>query len=158
MNSNKPVLVLGVGNEILMDDGIGPKIVNRLASEYPSERFDYRTATLGGLELVELIQGYKKVIFIDAIKTGQGQVGDLYFFTHKDFEETLHLSNLHDISFLQALSLAEQVNLSIPAEIQIIAIEIKEDRIFGEDFTPELQKRFLPIYQAIKEYLGSISK
>lgn len=150
-------MILGVGNEILMDDGIGPKIVKRLAREFSSDSVEYQTAGLGGLELVELIQGFQKVIFIDAIKTGQGQAGDVYFYTPADFKETLHLSNLHDISFLQALELAKQMNLDIPADIRIIAIEIVEDRVFGEELTSELQKKYEQIYHSIKEYLESIT-
>lgn len=154
---DKDILVLGVGNEILMDDGIGPRIVLRLAREFPSEVYDYKTASLGGLELVELIQGYNRVIFIDAIKTVQGKVGATYFFTPEDFKETLHLSNLHDISFLQALEMGRQMKLAIPEDIQIIAIEIREDTIFGEEFTPELQDHYEQIYDYIKKYLMEIT-
>ncbi len=149
-------LILGIGNEILKDDGIGPKIVSRLAGEFPASDFDYQSASLGGLELVELIRGYQRVILIDAINTGQGQVGDVYFFTPQDFKETLHLSNLHDISFLQALELGRHINIPIPEEIQIIAIEIREDKVFGEDFSPELQNRYEQIYKSIKDYLKKI--
>jgi hydrogenase maturation protease len=152
----KPVLILGVGNEILTDDGIGPKIVHRLAEECPQDNCDYQTAGLGGLELVELIQGYKKVVFIDAIKTGRGPIGDVYFFTPRDFRETLHLSNIHDISFLQALELARQMKIDIPEDIRIIAIEIKEDKIFGEAFTPEVQNRYEEIYQVVKKNIQAM--
>ncbi len=150
-------LILGIGNEILKDDGIGPKIVSRLAKEFPASAFDYQSASLGGLELVELIRGYQRVILIDAINTGQGQVGDVYFFTPQDFKETLHLSNLHDISFLQALELGKHINIPIPEEIQIIAIEIREDKVFGEEFSPELQSRYEQIYFKIREHLKSIN-
>jgi hydrogenase maturation protease len=152
----KSTLILGVGNEILKDDGIGPKIVSRLVGEYPASNFDYQTASLGGLELVELIRGYQRVILIDAINTGQGQVGDVSFFTPQDFKETLHLSNLHDVSFLQALELGKHINIPIPADIIIIAIEIREDKVFGEEFTPELQNQYEQIYQSIKQFLESI--
>ena len=149
-------LILGIGNEILKDDGIGPKIVSRLAAEFPANIFDFQSASLGGLELVELIRDYQRVILIDAINTGQGQVGDVYFFTPQDFKETLHLSNLHDISFLQALELGRHINIPIPDDIQIIAIEIREDKVFGEEFSPELQNRYEQIYKLIKDYLKNI--
>jgi hydrogenase maturation protease len=152
----KSTLILGIGNEILKDDGIGPKIVSRLAGEYPASNFDYQTASLGGLELVELIRGYQRVILIDAINTGQSQVGEVSFFTPKDFKETLHLSNLHDISFLQALELGKHINIPIPEDILIIAIEIREDKVFGEEFTTELQQRYEQIYQSIKEYIKNL--
>ena len=63
------VLILGIGNDILMDDGIGPKLVNRLKDEVRADHIDYHTMNLGGLEILEYIRDYDEVIIIDAIKT-----------------------------------------------------------------------------------------
>jgi hydrogenase maturation protease len=146
---NKKKLVLGVGNEILMDDGIGPRVVEALQEKMPFPDVDYRTTTLGGLDILEFIVGYEWVAFIDAIKTKDGVPGTVYEFTPSDFKETLHLSNLHDISFLSAIELGKKLEYSIPKEIHIFAVEILEDQVFGEEFTIPLQKRFEAIIDEI---------
>ena len=153
----KKHLVLGIGNDILMDDGIGPRLVQDLEKNRPIPGVEYRTTTLGGLEILEFTQGYHTVIFIDAIKTRGGKIGDVYEFTTDDFKETLHLSNLHDVSFLTALELGKQMGLSIPRVTRIIAIEILEDLVFDDTFTPQLQAEYPRIQRevgaAIESYL-----
>jgi hydrogenase maturation protease len=135
-------MILGVGNDILMDDGIGPKTVKALEERYSLPDVEYQTTTLGGLDILELINGYDWVAFIDAIKTKGGIPGSVYEFTPEDFKETLHLTNIHDISFLTAIELGKQLGLTIPGTMHIFAIEIIEDQVFGNEFTPPLQEKF----------------
>ena len=99
MRSKKiETLVLGIGNEILTDDGVGLKLCDFLKEKYKNKPIQFEKLSVGGLEILEFIQGYETVIFIDAIKTVDGQIGDVYLYTPNSFKETLHLSNLHDHS------------------------------------------------------------
>ena len=72
MESKRNILILGVGNDILMDDGIGPVICKELKTEFPFSDIDFETINLGGLEIFEFIKEYTQVIIIDAIKTING--------------------------------------------------------------------------------------
>ena len=153
METSNQILVLGVGNEILTDDGIGPKLAYRLENDFQNPKIRFDTASLGGLELLEFIQGYQTVVFIDAIKTQNGIPGSVYYFTPSDFKETLHLSNLHDVSFLTALKFGEKVGMQIPDKIRIIAIEIIEDLVFSNSFSPEIEEKYEDIYEEVFEYI-----
>ncbi len=155
-NKTKNILVFGVGNEILTDDGIGPKVVKRLKKEYQQTGICYDTAFLGGMELLEYIQGYETVVFIDAIRTRNGIPGDVYQLDLSNFKETLHLSNVHDISFTTAFELGEKLGLKIPKQVHIIAVEILEDLIFSNDFSPEIQKRYDEIYKEVCEFIQKL--
>ena len=150
-------LVLGVGNDILMDDGIGPKLAGHLQKENLIPDAEYFTINLGGLEILEFIQGYKRVIFIDAIKTKEGVPGGVYRYSPADFRETLHLSSLHDVNFLTALELGERMKMDVTKDIQIIAVEIVEDRVFGEEFTPPLQARYPEIIKEVEEIVKNLA-
>jgi hydrogenase maturation protease len=155
--NNYHTLVLGMGNDLLTDDAIGPKLTWRLEKSVKLEGVKFDTAFVGGLDILDLIKDYKKVIFIDAIKTKGGIPGTVYIFNTNDFKETLHLSNLHDVSFLTAIELGKNLGLNIPPEISIIAIEIKEDLVFSEHFTAEIEARYEEIYKKTKKYLLSMS-
>jgi hydrogenase maturation protease len=152
MSTKSGILVLGVGNDILMDDGIGPVITNQLACEFPLSGIDFETINLGGLEIFEFIKEYNQVIIIDAIKTRNGVPGDVYYLTPSDFKETCHLSSFHDISFLTALKLGDKIGYDMP-EVGIIAIEIVEDLTFGTEFSPQVSIRYPSVYNEIKEFL-----
>ena len=146
-------LVLGIGNEILTDDGIGPKLCDFLKEKFQNQPVQFEKLNVGGLEVLEFIQGYETVVFIDAIKTSDGQTGEVYLYTPDDFKETLHLSNLHDTGFITALELGRSLNLQIPKNMYIIAVEIKEDMIFSEYFTEELAIHYEEIKQKVATLL-----
>ena len=147
------VLILGIGNEILTDDGIGPKLVQSLDKSRLPAHISYESASLGGLELLEIIQDFDTVFFIDAIRTLKDDPGSVYCYTPDDFKETLHLSNLHDINFLTALELGRRTGMKIPSSIKIIAIEIKEDRVFSNSFSPVIQKLYPEILSKVQNML-----
>ena len=153
----KKILVLGIGNDILTDDGIGPKLVEDLKMSGHPGHVKFQHAFVGGLEILEVIQGYEKVIFIDAIITKGGIPGTVYHFKPEDFRETLHLSNLHDVNFLTSLELGKRMNMPLPADIHIIAVEVVEDRIFSDHFSPEIEKLYPQIQQSVRDIVLSNS-
>jgi len=147
------ILILGLGNDILSDDAIGPKLVYRLEEEIKKPGLEFQTSALGGLEIVEIIRDFEKVIIIDAIKTTDGEAGTVYHFTPEDFTETLHASNFHDVSFLTALKLAEKMEITTPSSVDIFAIEILEDLEFSDEFSPLIQSKYDAIYEEVKQYI-----
>jgi len=156
MESTK-TLVLGIGNEILTDDGIGPRLIKKLPGIIGRNDIKYSVACCGGLDVMEYIQGYNKVILIDAIRTPYGEPGSVYHFTLSDFRETSNLSNLHDVSFITALHLGNILEMDLPSDLHIIAVEIIEDREFSENLTPALEKKFTEILNKITELIRTIT-
>jgi len=155
MTKNK-TLILGIGNNILTDDGIGSRLTGDLISmiNHPDIEFNY--ACCGGLEIVEYIKDYGKVIFIDAIRTAEGKPGDVYYFVPSDFRETSHLSSLHDISFLTALKLSDNLSPGLHVDLHIIAVEIIEDMEFSEELTPQLNEKYPDILQQVHKIVKGI--
>ncbi len=153
MTIDQPMLILGIGNRILSDDGIGIRLIEDLQDEFSYPLVHFKTACTGGLEIVEMMQEYKEVLILDAIKTYGGKPGDIYYFTVDAFKETLHISSFHDISFLIALEFMKRSGLSIPEKINILAIEILEDSYFSENFSSIIQKNYNSIKKKVRSYL-----
>jgi hydrogenase maturation protease len=65
----KRLLVIGLGNDILTDDGIGVRLIKDLTGMFENPLIEFKTACCGGLELMELILGFDRIILIDAIRT-----------------------------------------------------------------------------------------
>ena len=155
-NLHEKVLILGIGNDIMKDDGIGPKLVKDLKKmDFPPGLF-FETCAMGGLEILEMVKDYHTVVFIDAIKTETGMPGDVSYFQDSDFHETMHLSNLHDVNFITALELGRKIKLNIPENIHIIAVEIIEDMEFGRSLSPELEAKYPEILEKVYCNLKSI--
>jgi len=153
---NYKTLILGLGNDILTDDGIGPRLVHDLSQMINNKNVQFDTACCGGLEIMEHIKGYEKVVFIDAFHTPEGNPGDVFYFVPAEFRETSNLSNLHDINFLTALELGNTLNMDLPSDLHIIAIKIIEDLEFSEEFTEPLKKRYPGILEEVFKLVNQV--
>jgi hydrogenase maturation protease len=154
------VLVLGLGNPILGDDGVGWRVVEAAQEEWrrnaddrgstidhqtslhrqssivnglsSSVEFDYFSR--GGLALMERLIGYDRAVLVDAIQTPGGEPGAIYRLTLDDLP-TLHANSAHDASLKAALAMGRQLGASLPEEIVIFAVEAANVLDFGESLS-----------------------
>ena len=72
-------LVLGLGNPILTDDGVGIHVVRATAAQCPlAMHITCAEASVGGMRLLDLLAGYERVFLVDAIQTRDGEPGQIY--------------------------------------------------------------------------------
>jgi hydrogenase maturation protease len=134
-------LVLGLGNPILTDDGVGIHVVRAAAEVCLQSDVAYTEASVGGLRLLEIVAGYERVIIVDAIQTTDGRPGDLYQLHPNDLRVSLHTGSTHDLSFPSALALGRSLGMPLPPdkEITILAVEVEDVTTFGERCTPRVE-------------------
>jgi hydrogenase maturation protease len=152
------VLILGIGNDIQQDVGIPVMLTMDLKDLFPAERVDCESLFVGGLELLEYLHGYQGVIFIDTIKTDQKKAGRIHVFSVQDYQETLHLSCRHDVSFKMSLKIGQTLGFLIPENILIIGIEILEDLEFGAKLSKDLNLQYNKIRGEVRKLVESFCK
>ncbi len=145
--------IIGLGNEILTDDGIGSRIVNDLEEFLIDHGIDHYTTPDGSLDMLEEIRGYDKLIMIDANFTAGKTPGDICFLSYPLKEPTLHLSGLHDVGFNDMISLSRELKMKVPDNIGIISVEIEEFKVFSRNFSGNLQLRYPDILELVKNYI-----
>lgn len=133
-------IVLGVGNPILRDDGVGIHVIEEMRKRRLNDSdVSFDTAFTGGLNLLDMIRGYEKVILVDAIteqKSTPGEVKRLSIHS----ATSLHSSNPHELSLAEALTLAKDFgDSSLPKEIILIGIVVRQAHDFGEQLSTEVQ-------------------
>jgi hydrogenase maturation protease len=134
-------LVLGLGNTILSDDGVGIHVARLIKEKLPD--IDVIEASAAGFRVVDEIIGYDKLILIDSIRTKNGQPGNYYKFGIEEFKSTLHHSSPHDMDMFSALELMKKHDADLPKEIIIYAIEVKDIFTFSEECTEKVAE-FIP--------------
>ena len=133
-------LVLGLGNPILCDDGVGIRVAHEVGNQLNNPHVTVAETSAAGFSLLDSIVGYDKVIIIDAIQTERGQAGQIYHMGSEDFSITKHLSSPHQIDLVTALELGKMLSLAMPREISIFAVEAKDITSFSEKCTPEVEQ------------------
>ena len=136
-------LVVGLGNPILTDDGVGVKVayeVERALAAIDSSDITVTEASAGGLRLMEMMIGYDRVILVDAFIGDKGdKPGTVRRMTLDDLRcisPTQHSACAHDTSLVTALDLGARMGLYMPKEISIHAIEVENISDFSEEPTP----------------------
>jgi hydrogenase maturation protease len=135
-NTNTKTLILGLGNPILSDDGVGPAIARELLKRIDPKVATVTEASLGGLNLLDLLVGYDRVIIIDAIKTEGGRAGQIYRLDPAGLTTTRYAASPHDVNLVTALELGKKLGFSMPQKIEIFAIEVSDTENFSEECTP----------------------
>lgn len=147
-------LILGVGNPTKCDDAVGNYVAKKLKSIL-KEGADLTIIETSSnwLSLAELMIGYKRVILIDAIKTGSGKPGTIYVVSPEDIEDanTSTAFTTHDISLIQALQLLKTTHpKKLPEKIKIYAIEVEDTSRFTEKMTPKIKRAGDQVVKLIK--------
>jgi len=138
-------LILGLGNPILSDDGVGVFIARSLEGRING--VDVMTTTLAGLNLLDLVAGYEKLFVIDAMTTGEGPVGRLKKIRNGD--GALHLFSSHGLDFFNLLDLGRRLGHKIPEVGGIYGIEIGTDLSFGQVLSLPLSEKIEAITEEI---------
>ena len=142
-------LVLGLGNPILRDDGVGIKVAREIGRRLISSSIDVREASVAGLGLLELIQGYTKVVLIDSIQIKGGVPGEILLLDLNDLKHTIRLSSPHDVNFATAMELGKRLGLNLPQDIRIYAIQVEDISTFGENCSPSVERAISGIAEKI---------
>ncbi len=143
------ILVLGIGNLLMNDEGVGIHVVLKLETEnLPG--VDVMDGGTGGLHLLGIIQSYKKVIFIDAAldEFPAGTVRVLHPKFAKDFPKQL---SAHEIGFKDLLDAAMLLG-NVP-ELHLVAISVKDFQDMGMQLSPEVEASIPNAVSRVKELL-----
>jgi hydrogenase maturation protease len=149
-------LVVGLGNPILTDDGVGVKVayeIQRVLTAQDQEQITVTEASVGGLRLMEMMIGYERAIIIDAlIGRNEDRPGTMYRMTLDDLRDispTQHSACAHDTSLVTALDMGKKIGLSLPKEIIIFAVEVENVIDFSEQPTTAVSEAIPKLIDAV---------
>ncbi len=130
--------ILGLGNDILGDDGIGLIAARELKKQFKHSPVDVVETTLAGFELLDMLQGYEKVLILDAVVTKKHQAGTVLELSPEQFKHATAISP-HYGGLPEILKLAEYLKVKFPTEIRILAVEIEPPYDLREGLNPVIK-------------------
>ena len=146
-NSPK-ILVLGVGNILLKDEGVGVKTVEKLRAEYSfSANVELMDGGTLGMALMEPIMEFDRLIVVDAVVNG-GEPGTLYHLTGVEMGKSVAFKNsMHQTDLLETLATCKLLG-NCP-ETVVIGMEPKDFDPWGTELTPPCQARLEDLCRAV---------
>jgi hydrogenase maturation protease len=168
------VLVVGLGNPILGDDGVGWRVAEEVSAQSGIPLGDaplpglsqpkpapvtIERYSLAGLSLMERLTGFDRVILIDSLNTGQHEQGEVITFTLADMDDLTHghSASAHDVSLKNALKLGRRMGEALPDDehVHIVAIEAEHVYDFKEELSPQIASA---VQVAVREVLDLVQE
>lgn len=135
---SKKIAVIGIGNTLRRDDGIGIVILESLFKFYKREGIEYFNFGTASFDLIHRMQEYDAVLLIDAISASL-PLGSVRFFELKDITYNLKESavSTHELNLTGIFELSQKFQLK--TKIYIAGIQIK-DVFWGEGLSEPLER------------------
>jgi len=146
----KNILVLGLGNILLGDEGVGVRVIEQLLSRSLPDEIEVIDGGTAGYELINFFEGKEKVIIVDAVKTNDtpGSVYKMDLSVVQE-DETVQLS-LHQIGLKNVFKMASMMDLN--PEVTLIGIVPKNYQDYNIGLSKEVEKAIpLAIETVLKE-------
>ena len=156
IDSNSRIIILGVGNTLLSDEGLGVHVVNELSKEY---EFDKNVSCVDGgalsAQLIPVIKEADYLIVVDALEA-QDEPGSIYKFTYKDIKtkQNKTKTSLHEMSIIEILNMVETIG-ALP-QTTIIGVQPADIETYKMDCTDKIKAKFPSVKEFILKELDKI--
>jgi len=154
---NLKILILGIGNILFGDEGIGPHLANLIEEKYDFISNDNEVEIIDGgtlaHRLIPIITDYDQVVIIDCVNVDDGEIGDVYNFNFSDMPEYIKWDgSAHEVEMLQTLQMIEMMGDLPPTKIiGVVPYVIGEDTTFS--MTEEVVKASLTMEKVIVDFI-----
>ncbi len=144
------VVVVGLGNELLGDDGIGPAVVRALAARGLDKDVELREAAAGGLRLLELLEGFTRAVLIDACESPDAP-GTIRVMPLEAAALGLPGACGHGIRLEEAIALGRALGVRLPAEVVCIGVAVGDTHTFRDGLSPDAARAVEAVARKVEE-------
>jgi hydrogenase maturation protease len=159
-------LVIGLGNPILGDDGVGWIVAEEVKRQLPSpptplpkgagrQEVDVECLSLGGISLMEHLIGYPRAILIDAFALDE-PLGSILILKLEDLPNysAFHTTSAYDTSLQNAIEMGKSLGAILPDEVMVVGIATKRVRDFSEELSPPIAEAVPLAAKFVLDLLG----
>ena len=129
--------VIGLGNTILTDDGVGVYAARELARRLPAGAdVDVIETEVAGFDLLERLVGWQRVILIDAVCFDDLPAGEVVRIAPTDLRTSLRIRSVHEVDLPTVLGLGRLMGMAMPDEVVIFCVQAEDTCTLHEGLTP----------------------
>jgi hydrogenase maturation protease len=149
-----PLVIVGLGNEIASDDGVGLHAAAALAVEL-RDRSDVEVVALpwAGFALLDVLRDRQRAVLIDGLTTDTHPPGAVVRLDEADFGGSVRLNSFHDINYPTVMALGRTLGWRMPDDVAIWGIEMAVFDEFGEGLTPVVADAVATVVHEVLAFL-----
>lgn len=126
------VLVLGIGNVMFSDEGVGVHLCRLVEQKYAFSSNEHTLTFIDGgtlaQRLIPVIAEFDYLIVLDCVDANDGEIGDVYFFDFENVPNTITWQgSAHEVEMLQTLTMMDMVGDRPPTKVVGIIPEVVSD-------------------------------
>jgi hydrogenase maturation protease len=152
------ILVLCLGNALRRDDAVALRIAEALlagAREGPPPAV-IRTSARSGLYLLDDMEGFDRVVVVDAVRTGVHAPGTVLSFALEELHAPEGPSP-HSIGLPSALARARAAGAPVPSRVHVVAVEVADMETVGEGLTPAVLAAVPAAAEAVRSAVEALA-
>lgn len=151
------LLVLGLGNDLLGDDGIGPRLIRELRRR-PAFPFPclLRETCGAGLALLDELAGFTQAILLDAILTRRAAPGHVHEIPAEGLPR-LTIGSPHFLGVGETLALGRALGLPMPHSVTVLAIEVEDPYTIAERLGTRLEVQVPSLVRRVIETIHRVA-
>lgn len=144
----RKTLVMGIGNLLLRDDGVGVHAVKSLSKRQLPSWVDILDVGTAFLDALPALATAERVVVIDAVKAG-GKPGDIYRLLLENCESK-PLNTLHSFDIFGMLKLADN-----PHPTQVVVVGVEPEKIdWGTELSLQVLKALPDLVELVCKEIG----
>lgn len=153
------ILVLGIGNVMFSDEGVGVHLCHYINEKYSftsdKHTLDFVDGGTLAQRLIPIIVAYDYVIILDCVDADDGKIGDVYFFDFEDVPNAISWQgSAHEVEMLQTLTMIDIVGDRPPTKIIGIIPKVVEGTTL--EMTKDVIKGSKVMEQTLTKHLQSL--
>lgn len=141
------LLILGLGNDLLGDDGIGLMAAEDLENRR-AESVTVTKSALSGLYLIDLVEGFDDLIILDSVlgepagKVVQLEIADI---------GPRIVPSAHHAGLPEALEIAKRAGMKMPSRVAVLAVQIRDSQVLGTAVSPAVRSGLPDLVRRVEE-------
>ncbi|HEC79862.1 MAG TPA: hydrogenase maturation protease [Firmicutes bacterium] len=152
-------LLLGIGNDILGDDGVGIYVVREAKKKIGHPDLDIVEGLWGGFTILDIIKGYNKVLIVDGVVDESKPIGEVFWVDLEKLRDHRGFEHSHNIHLPTLLEVGDKMGYEMPDVLRVLGISIAFTQEFGgydkmsEDVKTAIPYATEKVFEVIREWL-----
>jgi len=131
-------ILIGIGNNLLSDDGVGPFLAKKVGQQlgYP-----YKSATHLSLDLLDFVLDHQVIYIFDSFRNPEMAVGEVLPFTLDDLEYRQNPTYSHGVTIPIIFKIGKRLYPKMTQNIHVFGINVSDNQTISESFSDEISHK-----------------